>query len=314
MTASASARAIPPRVRRAALGVLGAWRARPDDLARSLGREHGFDTLGELEEVLRERFGQIEVAAFWEAFVAAPQVEVTRGPQRMTSQDNGARAYSTEAFAELTLLCIPDPWFAEALDIGHEVGCGYAFDLNRSEEADIDIRGRVDRLFSRNGVPYSFGDDERLTRRADPTLAAMAVQPALTLLDTPGVQEAKRRLLDAMAKTRAGRADDAIDAARKAVEEGLLALISAAENVEVPRRRQAKDEFDALVAGGVLPRYAEELVLSAPRFRGRTDAGHSGGPAVSIEDAEAVVGAAAASLIYLTHTLRAQRAAGSASG
>jgi hypothetical protein len=47
------------------------------------------------------------------------------------------------------------------------------------------------------------------------------------------------------------------------------------------------------------------LVLSVSRFRGRTDAGHSGGPAVTAEDAEAVIGAAAASLVYLAYTLRA---------
>ena len=59
----------------------------------------------------------------------------------------------------------------------------------------------------------------------------------------------------------------------------------------------------------MLPRYAKEPVLSAPRFRGRTDAGHAGGPAVSAEDAEAVIAAAAASLIYLSYTLRARLSA-----
>jgi hypothetical protein len=143
-----------------------------------------------------------------------------------------------------------------------------------------------------------------MTFRGDPTLAAVAVQPALSLLDTPGLQDAKRRLLDAMAKAQANRPDDAIDAARKAVEAGLLALIAASDQVEVPKKRQANDEFDALVNGGVLPRYAQELVLSAPRFRGRTDAGHVGGPAVGAQDDEAVIAAAAASLIYLAYTLQ----------
>jgi AcrR family transcriptional regulator len=253
MGTPASTRAIPQRVRRSALSVLADWSVRADTLVRSLGQEQGFVTLGELADALQERFGRPEVAAFWGAFMSSPDVVVVRVRKRMTSVDPELRHYEAEWFAERTLQCVADPWFADALNIGHEAALSHAFELNRYQEADADVRERIEQLFARNGVPYSFGDDERMTRRGDPTLAAVAVQPALTLLDTPGLEEAKRRLLDAMAKAQAHRADDAIDTARKAVEEGLLALIAASDGVEVPRIRQANNEFNALVEGGALP-------------------------------------------------------------
>jgi hypothetical protein len=310
MASGASTMSIPPRVRRAALSVVGDWTAKPEGIVSELGQHHGFTTVGELEAVIGERFGLAEVAAFWDLFTAADDRRASRERERAPKEGKDVRGYDAQAFAEMVLLSVPDQWFAEALDIGHDHATAYAFDLNRYQEASAGIHARIEEMFTANGVPYGYSEEDgRLTFQGDPTLVAVAVQPALSLLDTPSMEDAKRRLLDAMGKAKAGRPDDAIDAARKSVEEGLLTLIAAAENIEVPKKRQANEEFNVLVNGGVLPRYAEELVLSAPRFRGRTDAGHAGGPAVSAEDAEAVIAAAAASLIYLAYTLRACLAA-----
>lgn len=306
MASGASTMSIPPRVRRAALEVVGDWTIKPEEIVSDLGQRHGFTTVGELEDVIGQRFGRSDVTAFWEVFNAADDRRSSWERERAPKEED-VRGYDARAFAEMVLMSIPDVWFAEALDIGHDHATSYAFDLHRYQEASAYVRGRVEELFTGNGVPYGYSEDDgRLTFQGDPTLAAVAVQPTLSLLDTPGLEDAKRRLLDAIAKAQSGRPDDAIDAARKSVEEGLLALIAASDDVEVPRMRQANNEFNALVEGGVLPRYAEELVLSAPRFRGRTDAGHAGGPAVSSEDAEAVIAASAASLIYLAYTLRAR--------
>jgi hypothetical protein len=306
MTSGASTMSIPPRVRRAALEVLGDWTIKPEGIVSDLGQHHGFTTVGELEEVIGQRFGPAQVEAFWEVFNGTEDRRPARVRERAPKEED-VRGYDAQAFGEMVLLSVPDVWFAEALDIGHDHATSYAFELHRSPEASASVHSRIEELFTVNGVPYAYSEEDgRLTFVGDPTLAAVAVQPALTLLDTPGLEDAKRRLLDAIAKAQAGRPDDAIDAARKSVEEGLLALIAASDNVEVPKMRQANNEFNVLVEGGVLPRYAEELVLSAPRFRGRTDAGHAGGPAVGAEDAEAVIAAAAASLIYLAYTLRAR--------
>ena len=261
--------------------------------------------------MLAERFGPSALAAFWEVLTVVDDRRSAWAREREPKEGQDLRGYDAQAIAEMVLLSVPDKWFAEALDIGHDHAVAYAFDLHRNEEASTYVSGGVEELFTRNGVPYGYGEDDgRLTFRGDPMLSAVAVQPAMSLLDTPGLEGAKRRLLDAITKAESGRPDDAIDATRKSVEEGLLALIAASKkNVEVPKKRQANEEFNALVAGGVLPRYAEELVLSAPRLGGRTDAGHAGGPADNAEDAEAVIAAAAASLIYLSYTLRAHLSA-----
>ena len=51
MTSGASTMSIPPRVRRAALGVVDDWTVKPEGIVGELGQRHGFTTMGELEDV-----------------------------------------------------------------------------------------------------------------------------------------------------------------------------------------------------------------------------------------------------------------------
>ena len=80
-----------------------------------------------------------------------------------------------------------------------------------------------------------------------------------------------------------------------AVEWAMLALLDATGSPR-PLKRQPQDLFDALVTAAVLyDRHAQELVLATPRLRGRTAAGHAGGPIVTLGDAEAAVGSSSSS-------------------
>ena len=50
MTSNAPTMSIPPRVRRAALGVVDDWTVKPEAIVGELGQRGGFTTVGELEK------------------------------------------------------------------------------------------------------------------------------------------------------------------------------------------------------------------------------------------------------------------------
>jgi hypothetical protein len=92
-----------------------------------------------------------------------------------------------------------------------------------------------------------------------------------------------------------------VDEARMAVEEAMLALLDAIGAAR-PNRHQPQDLFNALIENG-MAREAEEIILAAPRFRGRTSAGHAGRPRVTPDESRAAVAAAASGLLYLASRL-----------
>jgi hypothetical protein len=294
---------IPTRVRRGALRIVGNWQAKPEALIRDLETRVGFRTVGDFVEALDERIGPGAGSEFYRRLVA----EVT-GPTSSMQAEYGLTTSSVPHATELAslkeaaLLAMPDQLFTAALDAGFDIASAYAFELFRSEEAQRDIHDGIAQLFVGNGIPYAFDETGRLTPTGSATMTAATVQPALDVLGDPRLANARTHLVEAQQRLQEHDPDEAVDEARMAVEYGMLALLDATGTPR-PAKHQPQDLFDALAAPGqgppVLSRAAEELVLSAPRFRGRTTAGHAGSPAVVQGEAEAVVGAAAASLVFL---------------
>jgi hypothetical protein len=134
-----------------------------------------------------------------------------------------------------------------------------------------------------------------------PSVSAVSVQPAVDVLNNPLLEDARHHFTEALRRLGEPGLEEAVDESRQAVEAGMLAVLDA-RGIERPAKRQPQTLFDALVAAG-MPDNAQELVLAAPRFRGRTRAGHAGGPAVSLDEAQASIAAAAAALLYLAGKL-----------
>jgi hypothetical protein len=210
------------------------------------------------------------------------------------------------SYGETALLAMPDHLFTAALDAGCNIASAYAFELQRSEEATREVHDGITQLFVDNGVPYGFDETGRLAPTGSSAMSAATLQPALDVLDDQRLASARTHLVEAQRRLREHDPDEAVDEARMAVEYGLLALLDATGTPRPPRH-QPQDLFNGLVAPSqappVLSRSAEELVLSAPRFRGRTTAGHAGTAPVEQGEAEAVVGAAAAALRFLADKL-----------
>src|SRR5205085_10671107 len=101
MASGASTMSIPPRVRRAALEVVGDWTIKPEGIVSDLGQHHGFTTVGELEEVIGQRFGPAQVEAFWEVFNATEDRRSSWNRERVPKEDQDVRGYDAQAFAEM---------------------------------------------------------------------------------------------------------------------------------------------------------------------------------------------------------------------
>jgi hypothetical protein len=263
--------------------------------------------VSEFVEALDERIGPGAGSEFYRrlvAQVAGPTSSMQAQYGLTTSSVPGATEVAS--LKEAALLAMPDQLFTAALDAGRDIASAYAFELFRSEEAQRDTHDGIAQLFIENGVPYGFDETGRLAPTGSAAMSAATVQPALDVLDDPRLANARTHLVEAQQRLQEHDPDEAVDEARMAVEYGMLALLDATGTPR-PAKHQPQDLFNALAAPGqgppVLSRAAEELVLSAPRFRGRTTAGHAGSAAVEQGEAEAVVGAAAAALVFLASKL-----------
>jgi HEPN domain-containing protein len=141
-----------------------------------------------------------------------------------------------------------------------------------------------------------------------PTASAASIQPAVDDLNDSRLAQAQGHFGEALRRLEEPDTDEAVDEARQATEAAMLAVLNAT-GIAIPDRRQPDELFNALAPNDpddrrAMSRDAMELVLAAARFRGRTrSAGHSGGPAVTLDEARAVVASAAAALLYLASTL-----------
>lgn len=202
---------------------------------------------------------------------------------------------------EGVLLGVPDQLFADFLGLAVKGAISQAFDVMRADEAGDYIYDTLTELFTSNGIPYLINESGDVVPSGGAAMSEAALQPAMDVLDDPRLQTAMSHLVEAQKRLQEHDPDEAVDEARMAVEYGMLALLDATSTPR-PHRHQPNDLFNALEPT-VLSRDGEELVLAAPRFRGRTSAGHAGSTPVTPGEAEAVVGAAAAALVFLVDKL-----------
>ncbi len=277
--------------------MLAARRVRETALVGALGMRRGFATLGELRDFLSESYGEAEPDAFanrlytvLERTVAEYALPTLLYPETPIREMSGA-----------ILLSLPDDMFILAVELGEPLAAARRIPSGRTDPGILRFQADVAELFLTNGVPYEFDDGGRLRPSMSPSVSAVSVEPAVDVLNNPLLQDASHHFTEARRRLGEPDPEEAVDEARQAVEAGMLAVLDA-RNIPRPEKRQAQALFAALVARG-MPNTAEELVLAAPRFRGRTSAGHAGGPAVSLDEAQAAVAAAAAALLYLAGKL-----------
>jgi HEPN domain-containing protein len=291
--------AIPRRIRRAVLTMLSEAGAGPDCVISELGRVRGFTTLGELIDFVTETYGQDARAQLGGRLMGfLSDVRAPGAPSVDTS-----RSAQLASLAQAALVSVPDSLFVLALDVGWR----YASDRHqRTAERRSSFERGITELFVANGVPYHF-EDGSLVPSISPTASAASIQPAVDVLNDPRLAQAQGHFGEALRRLEEPDTDEAVDEARQATEAAMLAVLNAT-GIAIPDRRQPDELFNALAPNDpndrrAMSRDAMELVLAAARFRGRTSAGHSGGPAVTLDEARAVVASAAAALLYLASTL-----------
>jgi HEPN domain-containing protein len=284
--------AIPQRVRRAVLSRLSSYGASPERIVRDLGERSGFVTYADIRDFLSARFGEDARAQFFGDL----GVHVT-----------GLNA-EIETSAQEVLLAVPDALFIEAVELGWRCAVGFAADrMQPTAQMSLEWTEYVTDVFASNGVPYHYDDDLRLVPSMSPAVSASSIQPAVEVLNDPRLSVARHHFTEALRRLEEPDPDEAVDEARQAIEAAMIAVLNAT-GLSMPARRQPGDLFDALApsdetAPRAMSRDALEIVLAAPRFRGRTSAGHSGGAPVTLPEAQAAVAAAAAGLLYLAAKL-----------
>jgi HEPN domain-containing protein len=290
--------AIPVRIRGAVLNVLDDGGVRRSAIIWELGKRCGFTNLGELLDFIVDRYGED----------AAEEV-ANRGFQFLSEsvEEYALRALMqrSTALSEVAnelLGAIPDDMFVTAFELGAGAAAGRAFDARGDTDYRNTVEAAIAEMFAANGVPYQF-EEGQLMPTLSPTASAAAVQPAVDVLDDPRLADARAHYLEALRRLQEPDPDEAVDEARQAVEEALLALIDA-HGVPRPERHQANNLFLSLVPN-VISNAAQELVLATPRFRNQTRAGHAGQPRVTLGEAQAAVASAAGSLLYLADKLPA---------
>jgi HEPN domain-containing protein len=284
---------IPARVRRALVDAIRPYLSSDDlvDLIEALRTSHGDQAAEKVARAVAENLSVLDREG---------QQYYSEGVRLAYEEQRRELLSNARNFAEEVLATVPDDWFARVVLAGRDAAIEAGFEALNPSGAAEGFDSTVEGLLQRNGVPYRIEGTE-LVRIGDPTVATQAIQPALAVIDDPRLQDARRHFEGALADLRRGDPEDAVDEARQAIEAVLLAYI-ADRNHELPSRHQPDALFEAAVSAG-LPREAQELVLGAARYRGRTRAGHAGRPPVPQGDAEAVIGSAAAAIVFVGHRL-----------
>jgi hypothetical protein len=296
--------AIPPRVRRAILDLLDGWGASPQTTVAEIGKHRGFATIGDLSAYLDETYGGEAWAHFGGTLMQFVHELTPEGAPRPDT--NAAAALST--VANPALLGLPDDLFLFAAELGRGHVAGFHADLSGGIDPTYhEYQARLSELFLANGIPYELDDEGHFVPSGSPTVFATSVGPAMDALDEPRLATARMHLIEAQRRLQEPDQEEAVDEARQAVEAAMIAVLDAC-GIPVPEKRQPDELFNALAPKDpdqprAMSRDALELVLATPRFRGRTAAGHAGGPAVTLGEAQAAVAAASAAILYLADKL-----------
>lgn len=274
---------------------MGPQHPSPVELVDHLRLEYGFHATDELPAAM-ESTGEPAAAE------TSSRLKTARD-QVWARAASGIPGSLEELDAQAVLIAVPDSAFASAVMHGLDVHASYAADYGSgSFEPSARLRHDIDRVLARNGIPYGFDGDGRLAPTGSRTMAEATIVPAYDALEDARLSAARTHVIEAVQRLREADEAEAVDEARMAVEAGMLALLDA-HSVARPAKHQPQDLFNALVDAGILTRDCEELILAAPRFRGRTQAGHAGKPPVIMSEAEAAVGAGASALVFIAGKL-----------
>jgi hypothetical protein len=237
--------------------------------------------LGGMLDHLRMQYGFHDLDGLPEAMATTGEATALEMRKRITyaraglplddTADLASGRPSEDVLGKLALLAVPDSAFVSAVDYGLDVYTGYCFDYGMSTEPAQALRHRIGVLLARNGLPYAFDGNGRLSPTGSQTMGDATLRRAYDVLDDPRLADARTHLAEAVQRLNEPDEPEAVDEARMAVEAGLLAVLDA-HGLQRPAKRQPQDLFNALEAAGVLTRDAEELILATPRFRGRTAA------------------------------------------
>jgi hypothetical protein len=299
--------AIPRDVRGWLLSYISeAGRAKPDAVFWRFARREGYGSVEDYIEAsgepdaVRQRMDEA-----WNRLVG----------QSARAQQGSAQALANvraDVRAHLVLLAMPDADFAVALEEGLRFVTEAAEMSAGGWPQDYvgPVRGHVNRVFERRGVPYRVDDEGRVGFSGDASARSLVIEPALSALSDPRMAGARAEFEDALAKLGAGRAkdrEDAIEESRKAVESAMKATL-AAHGQHGHERKKTRPLIDALRDAGIVEAEADNLLMAAGRVANAT-ASHGSGTLprdVPHELAAAVVGAAANAITFLTARLPEQ--------
>lgn len=263
-----------------------------------LGQRRGFATLQELADFLVSTYGADSLPPFRERLSDALRQSYPTAPVPGST-------WLTEMPIPV-LVALPDDLFILAVDLGVTAAATEQAVPGEVNYVHGDFMGRVTELFLANGVPYEFDDEGQLVPSGSATAYTASVEPAMDVLEDPRLITSRHHLIEAQRRLQEPDAEQAVDQARMAVEAAMIAVLNS-RGIPIPSRTPDR-LFDALAptdpnAPRAMSREGLELVLATPRFRGRTAAGHAGGAAVALGEAQAAVAAAAASILFLADKL-----------
>lgn len=256
-----------------------------------------------LSEWILEEYGNVAVKNMGRALVEEYDIITPRqiGRQLPVSTEHKGEAMFRNESKEPLLLCVPDGLFVAAIEAGVRELDGRWKEAAFYDSPVPDFRGKVDNLLNKGGAPYRFGAGERIEWVGEKSVEKYATQPAFTVMREYALDSAAQDYRTALTKLRSGRArelNEAIFYAGRTVED-ILKELTKRLDIDCGERDGPADMWHKLRAKEIGRPWAKQLVLTACIARNQMG-GHASPPVSSPNEAEAVIVAAAASIIYLS--------------
>jgi hypothetical protein len=230
----------------------------PTHLWTTLCQREGYGDFTEIEDDLRERFGDEDA----NAFMARIRDHWARDRGRMTAMPG------VDYNAEPALKAIPPALFLDVLE--YALQNSYAY-LQGIEE--------INRIFSKRGVFYRFNYSREAEWHGDQGLHEALLRPALDVLTDPRLIGVASEFGAALRHLRAGAVkdrEDAIEEAAKAVE-SVMKVTCDVRAIARSGKETATPLFEKLRDGGIVEAEADSAVLAAARIRNQWGGHGSGG-------------------------------------
>jgi hypothetical protein len=280
---------IPQGVRKSILAVMSELGFDPAKLFALLARRHGYGSLDEVIEDLKERFSEEEAAHF------AKEMSRVAAEERLS----GVVVTGHNPYAEPALLALPEALFLDAVEYGFEAHSGYGGGFPETIE--------INALLERRGIFFRVNRWGRFEWVGDPGAWKEVTEPALAALQDPRLAGARNEFEAARAHLRRGSSkdlEDAVEEAGKSVESAMKVLLDES-GVARKGNEAAFKLFELLRDNGVVEAEADQAVLGVARIRNKWG-GHGAGqaprnPPSSL--AELTVQEAAVAIVFLSSRL-----------